>query len=378
MSTPSLTRAFLHGSTYATELLVVAGGPGAALVLLAGDLVARLRWVPLALVLLLVACGPKPMELSAQVTRGGAADVAARVEAERLWSQRLDEHQLRAAITAWKRAVATVDSDADSWLMLSRASYFLGDGFLDLSHAPDDEVARAFEDGAAYADRGLRALSPAYEARRQAGMAVDEAAADLGVEAVPYIYWWGLNAIRWADRRGFTAGLRVYKHVLHVMEQVQRLDPEYAHAGADRFLGAFYTDAPGVAGGDVDKGRAYLERAVALAPAYLETRVVLAERLAPKVHDVRLFEENLRLIHETPAAAVADSIPEQEIAKKKAARLAWRPRSVGHPCGTCGPDRRRFCQDGGRCVGSSSRSLSPSSLAASRLRRSSFRRAASR
>jgi TRAP transporter TatT component family protein len=267
------------------------------------------------------ACSPTPLELSAPIARGGSAAVPAREEADQLWADRLDEHKLRAAIAAWKRAVAVADDDADSWLMLARASYFLGDGFLDLAHAPDAEVTRTFAEGAAFADRGLRARLRSYEARRRAGLEVDEAAAGLGAEAVPFIYWWGLNTIRWADRVGWSAGLRVYKHVLRVMEEVRAVEPAYAHGGADRFLGAFYTEAPGVAGGDVERGRAHLERAIALAPGYLENREVVAERFARKVRSARIFDDNVRLVRETPSSVVPDAIPEQEIAKRKAARL---------------------------------------------------------
>src|SRR5262249_28832316 len=155
---------------------------GAALLLLAATTLARLRRAPLLLALVLAACSPTPVQLTAPVARGGDTEVSARVEAERQWAGRLAQHKLPAAPPPWKRAVATDDGDAESWVMLARASYFLGDGFLDPAHAPDDEVLQTFEEGAAFADRGLRALSPIYEARRRAGLEVDEAAADLGAE----------------------------------------------------------------------------------------------------------------------------------------------------------------------------------------------------
>jgi hypothetical protein len=269
-----------------------------------------------------VACGPTPAVISDPVARGRATAGQARSEAERLWLERLDEDKLRGAIAAWRRAVAAADDDAASWCGIARASFFLADGILAFDPARREETARTFEEGAAAAERGLRALAPEFERRRRDGSEVDEAAAALGPAAVPLLYWWGQNAIRWADLRGKMAAMRVYKPVLHVMEQVARLDPGYDHGGADRYLGSFYGEAPGIAGGDLEKSRAHFDRAVALAPAYLQTRVALAEHYARPAHDAPLYAAALRLVAETPADAVPDAVPEQEIAKKKAQRLA--------------------------------------------------------
>lgn len=268
------------------------------------------------------ACGSSPESITTVVKRGGAPALAGRSEAEALWAERLDRARLEEAIAAYRRVTELADDDAASWLMLARAEYFLADEFLDPEHADNGLVTRTFERGAAAAERGLRARFPRFEARRRAGAEVDEAAADLGLEAVPYVYWWGLNAIRWADRKGWTAALHVYKPVNRVMEKVAHLWPEYEHGGADRYLGAFYAGAPAFAGGDAEKGRRHLTRALALSPAYLETYVVVAERLARPTHDQRLFDEALRVVRDTAASVVPDAIPEQEMAKRKARTLA--------------------------------------------------------
>jgi hypothetical protein len=112
------------------------------------------------------------------------------------------------------------------------------------------------------------------------------------------------------------------------MEMVAQLEPDYDHAGADRYFGAFYTEAPGIAGGDVAKGKEHLDQALKLDPRYLENWVVLAERYARKAHDETLYERARRTILDTPADAVPDAVPEMEIAKKKARN--WRPSLDGH------------------------------------------------
>jgi hypothetical protein len=275
----------------------------------------------LAFAALLSACAATPKTISAPVRHGDRAPSAhddAVEEAERMWNERLDPGMLRGAIEAWKRAVALADDDSRSWLMLARAEYFLADGFLDLEHAANDDVTKAFEDGAAYADRGLRALSREYEKRRHGGLEVDEASDGLGPESVPFIYWWGLNVIRWADRKGWATGAATYKHVQNVMERVEKLAPAFDHAGADRYFGAFYTDAPGLAGGDVAKGKEHLDQALLREPNYLENWVVIAQRYARKTKDGALYQKARQFVLDTPAAAVPDAVPEQEIAKKKA------------------------------------------------------------
>lgn len=265
-------------------------------------------------------CGSTPTVLPGEVQRGKAVATEAVAEAEALWPERLDEAKLRAAIAAWRRAVAAADDDAKSWGRIAQASFFLADGIVAFDPARKDELVTLFGDGAAAAERGLKALIPEFERRRRDGAGVDEAAAALAPEAaaaaVPLLYWWGLNAIRWADLSGWTSAAATYKPVLHVIEQVQRVDPGYDNGGADRYLGSFYAEAPGMAGGDIEKSRFHYERALALAPGNLLTRVAFAEHYAKKTHDAKAYEETLRALRAADAKT-----PEDAVAKKKAARL---------------------------------------------------------
>jgi TRAP transporter TatT component family protein len=267
----------------------------------------------LLLLVLLAACGAAPREISAPVVHGTAADDhdAAVAEAERLWPERGDEAKLRAAIAAWRRAVAAKDDDVASYEMLARAEFLLADNFL-----AGAEAKHMFEECAALADRGLRARAPAFEARRRAGAEVDAAAADLGVEAAPLLYWWGLCAIRWADADGWTSSARMYKPVFRAIEQVGRLDPAYARGGADRFFGSARAEAPAIAGGSLKESLERFQRALAIDPTALQTRYELAAHYARKAGDARLYEETLRFIAETPARE-----PEDGFAKRRAAKL---------------------------------------------------------
>ena len=267
---------------------------------------------------LLAACGQSPRVLAEPVERGIRGDASSeRALAERLWSERLDEGKLRGALAAWKRAIDRDDSDVASYAMAARASYLLADGFLALD-GRRDEMKRVFEDGAALAERGLRALSPEFEARRRAGGGVDVAAVGLGEPAVPLLYYWGHNVIRWADAEGRMTAMKVYKQVFHVMEQVRTLDPAFDHGGADRFFGAARAEAPAIAGGSLEKSRLHFERALELAPDYLENHLQRGVHYAARAGDASLQASSLRRVLETPSGTVPEAVPEQEIAKRKA------------------------------------------------------------
>jgi tetratricopeptide (TPR) repeat protein len=278
-----------------------------------GDLRAgRVRGAAVLLVAALAACGPAPRVVARPVERAGADASAERALAERLWGERLDESQLRAALAAWKRAIARDDADVASYAMAARASFFLADGFLALDGRREEMVA-TFEDGAALAERGLRALSPEFERRRRAGGGVDVAAVGLGREAVPLLYYWGHNVIRWADAEGRMAAMRVYQQVFHVMEQVRGLDPGFDHGGADRFFGAARAESPAIAGGSLEQSRAHFERALELAPDWLENHRQRGVHYARRAGDAALYAACRRRVLEAPP----DGIPEQEIARRK-------------------------------------------------------------
>jgi hypothetical protein len=291
--------------------------------------VAVIRW--LGALAILAACGgtPKvdkrPIERTPAVSVDGAPDAhtAAVAEAEAAWVERADEARLRAAIAAWKRAVESRDSDVASYLALARAHFTLADGHLFLDPGKADDRRRAYEEGAAFAERGLRALSPEFERRRSAGASVEDAAKDLGAEAAPLLYWWAIDLIRWADLDGWTTAAGVYKEVFRVMERVRQLDPTVDHAGPDRFFGAARAEAPAIAGGSLTESRAFFDRALAAEPDYLETHYMLARTLAKRSNDKTLFDATLQKIASTAASAVPDALPEQSFAKQKAAALTW-------------------------------------------------------
>jgi hypothetical protein len=281
------------------------------------------------LAMLLAACGGAPKMIDRPIERTPAPAVAATdahaaavADAERAFAERLDPARLRDAIAAWQRAVAERDTDVASYTALARAWFFLADAHLD-ADADAGERKRAYEQGAAFADRGLRALSPVYEQRRAGGAEVDAAAADLGKDAAALLYWWGMNAIRWADLDGWTTAAGMYKGVFRAIERAGALDPAIDHAGPARFFGSARAEAPAIAGGSLTDSAAFFADAVARAPDFLETYLQRAKTLARRTKDRALFDASIRKVLDTPSDSLPDAIPEQEVAKRKARALTW-------------------------------------------------------
>jgi propanol-preferring alcohol dehydrogenase len=265
-----------------------------------------------------LACGPAPKTVTRPVERGATVDASSeRSLAERLWSERLDEAKLRGALAAWKRALALDDADVASYAMAAHASYFLADGFLALD-GRKQEMKAVFEDGAALAERGLRALSPDFEKRRRAGGGVDVAAVGARARrAVPLLYFWAQNVIRWADAEGMGAAMRVYKQVFQRDRAVARarirIRPRrrrpLLRRRPRRVPPANRRRKPG------EEPRPTSPARSSSPPDYLENHLVprhVLTRAAPATP--RSTRSALRRVLDAPP----DGIPEQEIAKKKA------------------------------------------------------------
>jgi hypothetical protein len=248
----------------------------------------------------------------------GAAHDALVAEAEKHWEARFDIAEARAAIAAWKKAVALEDDDVASYLGLAHGDYYLADTFLG-----GQEEIDVFEEGASFADRGLRALNKDFELRRNAGASVPQAALGVNVKtAAPLLFFWGLDEIRWADLKGWSTAAGVYKDVFAAIQMADRLDETIEHGGPARFFGAARAEAPAIAGGSLDESKTYFDRAVKIDPNWLETRYEIAKYYARKAGDQQLFEDSIKFVHDAPD----DGVPEQKIAKRRAGELApWSP-----------------------------------------------------
>lgn len=272
-------------------------------------------------------CGAGPKSVGTEIRRGPLVGSAAEqhkqlvAEGDALWAERLDEQKLRGALAKWEQAVALKSDDHETYLKLARGYYFLADGFLSFDPAKTDEFLATHEKGQAYAEQGLKALSPEFEKRLRTGTKIEDAVMVLGREAVPLMYWYDVNLGKWAKFKGISTTLKFKDRIFRVMSRVYELDPDYFHGAPDRYWGAYYAVAPAFAGGDLEKSRRHFEMSLKKAPNYFATHVLIAENYAPKAQDRALFERELKFVLETPAETMPDLVPEQTIEKRKAERL---------------------------------------------------------
>jgi tetratricopeptide (TPR) repeat protein len=246
-------------------------------------------------------------------------------EGDAAWAERASEAKLREALAKWDEAVKIKQDDHETYTKLSRGAYLLADGFIffevEGNPAKEEEFLKTHEMGQAYAEQGLRALSPDYEKRVEGGIPMEDAIMVLGQEAVPLMYWFDVNLGKWAKFKGTDVTLKYKDQIFKIMSRVYELNPDYFYGAPDRYFGSYYAVAPSFAGGDTNKSREYFDKSLAKAPNYLATHVLIAEVLAPKLDDRALFERELKYVLEADANAIPEVAPEAMIEKKKAERL---------------------------------------------------------
>jgi tetratricopeptide (TPR) repeat protein len=267
---------------------------------------------------------PQPTTRSAQASteEGRSRRSTLLAEAEEAWGRRDDVEQVRAAIRAWEQAAEIDGTDADTWVKLARAHYFLADGHLRFT----DEAAMGdvYQQSIQAAERALRVLSPAFAERMAAGDRPEQAVAVLEANAVPALYWRAAALGKWAQRQGFATVLSYKDEIRAVMTRCMTLDRYYFFAGPDRYFGAFFSIAPSYAGGDLDLSRQHFEESLRRYPNYLGTRVLYAENYAVKAQNRQLFVEQLTMVIEADPAAMPEAAPENRIEQRKARDLLAR------------------------------------------------------
>jgi tetratricopeptide (TPR) repeat protein len=290
-----------------------------------------LNRLALVITLALAACSSNPQLIGQKVQRGNldAASVEKHkslvAEGDAAWAARADRAKLDEAIARWEEAVKLKSDDWESYAKLSRAAYLVADGYLFFDMDKGDKEKEAFlamhEKGIAYAEQGLRALSPEYEKKVESGVATQDAIMVLDRTAVPLMYWYDVNLGKWAKTKGTDEQLKHKDRIFGIMSRVYELDPAYFFGAPDRYFGSYYAVAPSFAGGDVNKSKEYFDKSLKLAPNYLATHVLVAELLAPKLQDRDLFDRSLKLVLDTPANVLPEVEAEAIIEKKKAERL---------------------------------------------------------
>jgi tetratricopeptide (TPR) repeat protein len=265
-----------------------------------------------------------PQPAGAKATEQEGDQLAqAKAAAQAAWSERSDEKKLREAIASYQRAVEIAPKDIESYEQLARAFYFLADGHIRFHSDANAEadLLVAFEQAVTAAEKGLIALSEPFAQKMRDGAKIEEAALTLDKTGVPLLYWRASALGKWATAKGFATLLSYKDEIKDVMQICLDKDPNYFYSGPDRYFGVFYARAPSFAGGDLAKSREHFDKSLAKEPNYFGTHVLMAEDLAVKAQDRKLFDEHIEFVLKSDPAVIPELTPENKIEQKKAELL---------------------------------------------------------
>lgn len=176
---------------------------------------------------------------------------AAAQDANALYADRANIISARQAADIWTRELQAHPENFDVAWKLARTTYWLG------THGPEKERRGFLEHGIKAAETA-RALEPA----RPEGH-----------------FWAAATMGALAEGYGLRAGLRYRKPIKAALETVLRLDAAYLNGSADRALGRWYHQVPGLFGGNHTVAEKHLRASLARDPNSTISHFFLAELL---------------------------------------------------------------------------------------------------
>ncbi|MCA9771674.1 MAG: hypothetical protein KC466_04650 [Myxococcales bacterium] len=233
------------------------------------------------------------------------ADVAAlRAQAVEAWETRGTREGTQATIDRLEALVRERPEDLEAQAWLARAYYWLGEIF----EENEDRQIDLFERGAAHG----------------------EAALDRSADFVPALYWTGVCHAARADLSGLFQKVRFILKAKRLEQKVIDRDPTYFHGGAHLFWGSFNVKGDGIAGGRFEDSYAEFERAIEIEPDYLRSSYLFArwtllgetrKSKEKRAADRERAREMLLRVLRTPATALPDAVPENEVAQRLSRKL---------------------------------------------------------
>jgi len=234
------------------------------------------------------------------------------------WAERTEAANVRAAIAAWEKVAAAEPNNAEVLVKLTRAHYFLADGYL---RDQDKEYIKTMDKGVKWGEKAMVAASPTFAQAMSDGKKFPEAVKLVGKEGVPAMYWYASSLGKWAKKKGFAVLLGQKDNVKATMDRCLELDPTYYYGGPHRYFGAFYAIAPSFAGGDLEKSKIHFKKSLEISPDFVGTKVLWAAELAVKQQDEETFDALMTEIEAADENAIPEVMPETRVEKQKAAQL---------------------------------------------------------
>jgi tetratricopeptide (TPR) repeat protein len=168
-----------------------------------------------------------------------------------LYAQREALSNARKAADIWSERLAKNPRDFESAWKLAKSRYWLG------GHGPLPERKQILEDGITAARAAI-----AVEPKRPEGY-----------------FWVAANMGALAESFGLRQGLKYRGEIKDALLTVLKLDPSFQQGSADRALGRWYHEVPGLFGGSKKKSEEHLRRSLEYDPNSTASRYFLAETL---------------------------------------------------------------------------------------------------
>jgi hypothetical protein len=260
-------------------------------------------------------------KFTAQTAASGETAEALIAQGDEAWAKRDDKASMEAAIKAWERASDLNPADGATLTKLSHGYYFLADAHLRGAGDTSEVYLTTYEKSLAYGERAMGILNPKFKEHMVGGGSLEDGVKIVGAECVEPMYWYAASLGRWSRAKGFATVLGNKDRIKAVMTRVLELDPKFFHGAADRYFGAYYAVAPGFAGGDMNKSKDHFEKSLALAPAYLGTKVLMADVWAVKQQDRKKFDSLLDDVLAAPEDGIPGLEPEARVEKQKAKEM---------------------------------------------------------
>lgn len=183
------------------------------------------------------------------------------------------QNNLESSIALYQDALSLLPDDEPEikrnvLLRLSRACFELGEGYLTAA----EDVESIHELGK---DSALAAMQLDAGFKQTATQSFRAALSE--VEDVRAIFWYGNNLGRYLEFHRFTALRGGVRDLQVCFQRAVELDPSYLDGAPLRSLASFYSQVPGILGGDKSLGRELHQQAMALSETMLENAVNWAE-----------------------------------------------------------------------------------------------------
>ena len=260
-------------------------------------------------------CGKLPPDATAQ---GDAAALRAKGDAH--WEARGDEAELRGAIQAWGQSLAIDPTQADLRVKLSRAHYFLGDGYLRFDDAKKEEMVGSFEKGTNEAELAVGQMFPKYRSKFCSRQPFASALAQVDKSGHEAMYWYATNLGKYALATSIVVVLNQKDRIKGMMQKILDEDAGFNYYAANRYFGAFYTKIP-FPDGDLPTSAGHFQASIDAAPSYLATRVLYADLNATKAGNKELFKRLLDEVVAFDIETAPEIKPENAAEQRKAKEL---------------------------------------------------------